>query len=346
MAKTPPAQYLARVCWNDRKWSEPAGVAAAAERANRSYVAKHRFGIEEWLFNMSRCVEGWHYGFLKPVQGSRVGQERGKAISVRLWSKSPDRTRWYIGEIRRCEVVTGEQSVRIAKDYERRGWLEEMDKELAQLRVSPQERKLVTSEQFFSDLFNVRFRPADAELYDRFRPVPRTHKVAKLGRYNLVEATARYVREWPRRGPATTLKATGVMQRRAIGKTKVQQEHNALQNHIYTLLEKRWGKPAVSLEDEYVDIKCRAGSKLHLIEVKSDPRARVALREAIGQLLDYAFFAPLKGGGVPVLHVAAPGPCTDDVRTYLATVRTRVGLVVKYHQVSRETKEFRLTGGE
>jgi Holliday junction resolvase len=63
----------------------------------------------------------------------------------------------------------------------------------------------------------------------------------------------------------------------------------------------------VTLETENVDITVVDGKKTILIEIKTDPNPRAAIREAIGQLLEYAYYRSLKAFGVLELVVIAPG---------------------------------------
>ena len=331
--------FLARVCWNDRSWSEPAGVAADAE--SNSSAAEFGFGSEEWIFNVSRCLDDWHYGYLTPVMRSRrkLLKEGRTVLNIRLWTKDPDRNRWYVGEIRHCEVITDKQGAHAVREYKRRGWLKEMASQLDALHLNGIN---VASPPQPDWVFNIRFRPTDAELYDPFYKVPRDHAVYKTSRYALVLATERHIQEWPPRGPSKTLRPVDPLERRAIAATVMTREHNVLQNHLCQLLRGRFGEDVVPLEERWIDIQCRDGARTHLIEVKSDPRAKTAIREAIGQLLEYAYFPPMEEKTAPVLHVAAPGPCTDEVRRYLATIKQQCGLVVKYHQLTRETTDFDL----
>jgi hypothetical protein len=56
------------------------------------------------------------------------------------------------------------------------------------------------------------------------------------------------------------------------------------------MLRGRYGHDAVCLEVDGVDIVLTRTSGVLFIEVKSEPDARLAIREALGQLLESALF--------------------------------------------------------
>jgi len=67
----------------------------------------------------------------------------------------------------------------------------------------------------------------------------------------------------------------------------------------------------VILESDDVDITIPGEKKTILIEIKTDSNPRVAIREAIGQLLEYAYYRPQTGIGVgsPTFRHSRFNPC-------------------------------------
>ncbi len=63
-----------------------------------------------------------------------------------------------------------------------------------------------------------------------------------------------------------------------------------MQNELRTLLSQRYGESAVEAEGNYADLRVKRSPKDIVIEIKSSTRARLAIRHAIGQLLEYSFF--------------------------------------------------------
>jgi len=58
---------VARLAWNDFGWVMPSGPFGKSEHKD-SHEAKHGYGHEEWLFDTSKLIKGFHYGFLEPIR--------------------------------------------------------------------------------------------------------------------------------------------------------------------------------------------------------------------------------------------------------------------------------------
>ena len=88
------------------------------------------------------------------------------------------------------------------------------------------------------------------------------------------------------------------------------------------------------MEQDFVDIIVRAGHREILFEVKSHPDAKAAIRESLGQLLEYAYFSPERLTKDPELIIIAPAPITAAVAKYLDGLRLRFNLKLRYIQYS------------
>jgi len=99
--------FLARVCWNRRGWSQPSGDARSLE--TNTFVARHGFGFDEWLFSDRFEFEGWHYGFVQGVQ-RRHSTFVSQDIALRFFSIGPTGDRWSTGSISRCTVLEHDQA--------------------------------------------------------------------------------------------------------------------------------------------------------------------------------------------------------------------------------------------
>jgi hypothetical protein len=56
----------------------------------------------------------------------------------------------------------------------------------------------------------------------------------------------------------------------------------------------------------------------------------MAIRKAIGQILEYAYFTLPSTNVNPELVIVAPGPAKRDVTEYLKLLRMRFGIPVNY----------------
>jgi hypothetical protein len=119
-----------------------------------------------------------------------------------------------------------------------------------------------------------------------------------------------------------------------IGETLIDPVHNQIQNRLFELLREKYGSDKVTMEGCFVDITVSAAELDALIEVKSDRFARLAIRAAIGQLLDYACQNQKgrPGASFPQLVVAAPGPLDAEANEFLLYLKERFALSLRYVQ--------------
>lgn len=323
--------YVARICWNSNHWVRPSGEAANVE--SNTYATKMGFGHEEWLFNFEWVLDGWKYGFLQPVGKSRAKIE-GQSIDVRLYSIGPDADWFYVGHIKLCEVL-GETTARVARrEFKKRGWYGDMLAQLEQVKGDVDGLKYEEA----VTLFNIRYKPTDAVLYDPMVPVGRDDMIRRLRRYTLVPLTGELEtleKQWATRVGTTELRRTGKQIREAIPTREVDLVHNQLQNELFEHLVKKFGAEAVVLERGFADIALRHDGKTTLIEIKADSRPRFAIRQALGQLLEYGYVAQQNGERIGDLVVAGPGELQTLDRYYLRHLREERGLPVQYLCVRR-----------
>jgi len=147
-------KHYARICWNDRDWKRPAGVAN--DNAN-TFFGKFGFGFEEWLFDPNASIDGWQYGFLQPVNKG-YNKRKGHQLFLRLYSipgtgESRYREEFEISEV---QVLQPAQANKALMKFEKSGRVEEMIRQVMEVNGDPSPLKK-TSEHF-ENLFNIRFR--------------------------------------------------------------------------------------------------------------------------------------------------------------------------------------------
>lgn len=322
--------YVARLCWNGDGWKYPTGESAKAE--HDTYATTMGYGHEEWLFNLEWVLDGWKYGFLQPVNRS-YAKMKGQTIDVRLYTISPAKEWFYVGRLPRCEVLTMAQVEHARREFRRRGWLKDMEAQAVAIGGSV---KGIRGNLEW--IFNVRFRADDFDLYDPKRPVAPNAGLRKLRRYLLVALDDRVdlVREWATRVGTNTAPTKRKQARRAIPATVADLAHGQLQGTLVEALKRTFASAKVVMEEGFTDVKLVLKGKAHLFEIKADPRPRKALREAIGQLLEYRFRAQQAGEKVGLLVVAAPGELSDLDRAYMEHLQGVVGLPLHYLRLRRD----------
>ena len=100
------------------------------------------------------------------------------------------------------------------------------------------------------------------------------------------------------------------------------------------MLQKRFGANNVAREDGWVDLTVRDKKRKLLIELKTDPVAKRAIREAIGQILEYAYFAPKTHDVDLELFVIAPGMVNAEATAYLKLLNRKFRIPIRYCQFS------------
>ncbi len=115
--------------------------------------------------------------------------------------------------------------------------------------------------------------------------------------------------------------------------------HNKLQVALYEVLSQSFGPNAVGIEQStgtgvIVDLVVRYGSEFWFYEIKTGLSARGCIREALAQLLEYAYWP----GATEASRLIIVGePALDaDAESYLALLRERFLLPLYYQQINVE----------
>jgi len=315
------ATKMARLCWNTNGWQRPAGVAALAERSE-TFAKIHGFGHEEWLFRRAHVREAWRFGFLECAREAGAAL-RATSHDVLLYTIDPSGTRWVLGEIRGLEFLSPDDAAAAVDSFRRGGWLATMRKEARAVGV--EDRVFDTANA--RELVNVRF-PVDG-IAMNIEPfaAPPGHPSRRRGknRYKLL-----YSIEESGSSTDGLIGPTDGYEYDTAPRVSADRRHNRIQRHLRDLLVQKYGAAAVAVEVGGVDITLRRPDGTEVfVEVKSDESSRLAVRDALGQLLEYALYRKSGREAVPQLCIVAPGRA-DEVDTYIADLATRFGLPVSY----------------
>jgi hypothetical protein len=316
--------YIARICYNSHGWTRPSGDAWRHESG--SFAQNHKYGHEEWLLDFTTLIDGWKFGSIE------VGHPRrrlaGEQVDVFLYTIRPDKTRVLVGRINPCFVLTEDQAESAIKVFKSSGWLSRMMDEVnavgGKLDVLRRERP--------SDIVTVKFR------HEAYQPVggvvaERGSWITERPRYQFMELPVDVRALWgfsPDDGAAE--RRTEPSERSAVESGPILYRHNEIQNRLAALLRMHYA--SVVMEVGHVDIRVEDPRLRAFIEVKATTDPRLAIREALGQLLEYALFGAATSAELPRLVVAAPGASTPTVAEYLQSLRSRFGLVVDYVQAT------------
>ena len=101
-------EKIALICYNDEGWLFPSGRKDKAVNKD-SYEQKNGFGHEEWLLDFSKIIDGYHYGFLQPLNGYH---HAGNVYDIHLFFYTQSTGKAYIGCIKNAECIDEEEAKR------------------------------------------------------------------------------------------------------------------------------------------------------------------------------------------------------------------------------------------
>ncbi|VVO30129.1 hypothetical protein [Pseudomonas fluorescens] len=322
-------KYLTRLCYNTENWKKPSGVAPAKE-VKSSHTSKFGFGHEEWLFRDDWVVDGWRYAFVQGVNKSRKRLLKdAQPFDLHLFSIEPNAKRRYVGEIREVEALTDHQAQDALELFKEKGWHREMREEIAQIGRNPED---LGRDEYATHVLNIRFRLDNVTLYDAEYSKSGDPIIERCKHYQLYSVMVQgdqtpggrrkpNGKDWitiPNFKPTTR---TVTYQRTP--------EHARMQEKLFEQLKKDYPAAKVLMEHEYIDIIVETDDALTLYEIKSDLLPRTVLRQAIGQLLEYAYHTQVRKKTISLVAVGREPLSGDDVE-YLKLLQSEFDLPLSY----------------
>ncbi|NOT63108.1 MAG: hypothetical protein HOP19_23105 [Acidobacteria bacterium] len=132
--------------------------------------------------------------------------------------------------------------------------------------------------------------------------------------------------------------------RASVPETQITFVHRQMQREMYLCLV-RENRPSrrVQTEVDGIDILVASGKKATLIEIKTDKNVIAAIREAIGQLLEYSYFCrhSLKSDEIEFL-IVTPNPMLPAAQKYLNYLGLVLRIQIKYRQYVPGSYDFTL----
>lgn len=325
-------RYLARVCWNDCDWKRPCGHPAGS-----SFVEQYGFGFEEWLNRDEIRLNGLRYAF---VQGVSRSQQRlqGQEIALDLFTISASRIPYIVAHVKEARVLSPEDSLRATRELKANGVVKQMRDEVAAVG-RPTSAVQVDKELA---MFNLSFKPDSLRMRSPHQELT-SSAIRGRTRFQLYRAIA--LGSQRAGGTANSKSERGEQQARYVEAKQLLLVENQMQNELFRLLERQFGNGHVVRERDHVDITVldEAGLPRYLIEVKSAEEPRLAVRAALGQLLEYAHYPrELRRMPAPDLIIVARGVLDAACGAYLSELKRRYGFTVRYIHYQQGGHSFML----
>jgi len=285
---TRPVKLLARITYNTKNWQRPSGPDGKGEAVG-SYSRDNGFGHEEWLFRSEWLIDGWRYGFIEGFnRGART--YLGQPLEVTLFTRQPDKRHRLVATIYDLEYLTDEQAQDALATFRSQEWLKIMEDEI---RAVGGNVGAFGDPKWAHHVLNVRYRLDNFDLYPPDSFLPDTKWFRDRHRYLLytfdelqrdsVERTFH-----GRRGSQSMPQSRRLFRR---GTKPVQCDplHHKMQAKLMNELQQEFEHQCVCREQDFVDVRVETPKELIYFEIKSDLDPKAVIRQALGQLLEYAY---------------------------------------------------------
>lgn len=322
-----------RIAFNRSNWQRPTGDAREYESPG-TYNHKYGFGHEDWLFRADWLIDGWRYAFIQGVNKSYARLVReGKPFDVTLFTIHPDKRRRYVATIEAVECLTNRQAEDALKEFKRRGWFKIMKQEI---RAVGGDVSALGAAEWTHDVLNVRYRWDNVLFFPPGTYAAADDPIQKRPRYQLYEESklaGKTIKVAKRTGSDVLPEAKSYL-RHAVSAVECTPEHARMQAKLMEELRKEYPKARVQREQDFVDVTVRTNTELLLFEIKSDLEPRSVIRQALGQILEYAFHPSRKHPMPPKLIIVGRQPLPANDKAYLARLQREFQLPVEYRVVS------------
>ena len=329
---------IARICWNTNGWQYPSGDEGKSSGVF-AYEQKQHFGHEEWLFDRTKDISGYHYAYLQPVNRDCF---RGKDFDIHLITFSKETGKLYLGVIRNVHCLTEQEADEAYSAYKKNGWIKEMKVDIKNVGGNPQ---LMEKESIH--VFNVRFRFEDVDVdLNTPRVLSDDDSNTRGLYYQLLHMKLPF--KFGQEEPSDNILPTrdGVEQKsektlvaiREYKKYTYNPVHNIMQNGVKKYLESTGDYNLVELEENNVDVKARTqNGEWHFFELKTST-PRKCIREALGQILEYAHY-PTENRASK-LYIVGQTELSTKEKEYMKYLRSIYNLPIWYRCYFNSTGEL------
>jgi hypothetical protein len=338
---------ITRITWNTEKWQRPSGSSGKSLYSG-AYEANTGYGHEEWLFDKTSIIDGYHYAFLQSLN-LESDKHVGKTYNISLFTTNNLGKKYEIGIIQKVECISKKLSADIHAIYEKNGWLKRMENDLLKVNADVRKFKQMAADQFFNIRFQFRNVLINDELVEisdedvnvttnHFKLLPKKTDTLNFNSIEIDSGTA----------PIDDLDSGNLKntdRRKKTFNTECEYDpyHDMMQNCLFKLLSTGLeGYNNVKIEKGRVDIKAKTqAGNWHYFEIKTDS-PKLSIRKALGQVMEYAYF-PSSGRAERLIIIADEEP-SDETLKYLRFIRAKFGLPIYYRALDIElgklSKEF------
>lgn len=320
---------ISKICWNSNGWKFPSGSKGKSTSAG-AFEATSGYGHEEWLFDRSRIIEGYHYAFLQPLN-LKSDKHVGKTYNIFLYTITGGK-KYFVGKIKKARCISKDESQKTFKIYKKKGWLKEMAGDIEKAGANPKAFKEETPPTLF---FNVKFKFEGVIRPDELEEISEEENNITTYHCVLLPKKDDFKIAYDLPGDEEdenegNLRNTKKRKRTYKADSSFDPYHDKLQNALWLLLRNDYKKEykKVDIEKNRVDIKAKTLSgKWHYFEIKTD-NPKLSIRNALGQIMEYSYWPEAeRAEKLIIVSYNAPDP---ETKRYLIHIRKQFGLPVFY----------------
>ncbi len=340
---------LARIAYNDEGWQGPSGHYGKSKDKN-SHEGKYGYGNEEWLFDKEKLIDGYHYASLEPIlkhYNLYAGKEQKFDITLYTVDANTSR-RYWVGEIKDLEVISEDEATRVWEYYAKKGWLASMQKKIQAVGGRRNNFQIENALQFF----NVRFKASDAMLYDTPVEVAADNPLFKINRYVLLNNEKQYNTVDFNADTFDFENADSSLppERNSTPLTKQYERppkvvemkflHREISDKLHRHFAKIYGQNKVKTNvragygcnevDMIIERNDKEVQEYVYYEIKTYDSLRLSIREALGQILEYAMW-PDKNNAAKFVIITQPCPNEEEMaKKYFENLRKLLKINIYY----------------
>ena len=324
---------LARIAYNSEGWQRPTGEAGDQESGD-TYNAQNGFGHEDWLFRAEWVMDGWRYAFLQGFNNNREACI-GQTLDVTLFTIQPDKKRRLVATIYGLETLSDERAKDALRIFRREGWIKTMQDEVITINRKP---AALGHPAWAKDVLNVRYRLENADMYPPDTFLHDDEWIRNRHRYQLYEFEKFHQERVQgfvagRRGRQDAPEQRRLF-RRGTKPVVYEPEHDKMQAKLMAELWNKYGKRYVSREMDFVDVRVETPDELIYFEIKTDLDPRSVMRQALGQLLEYAYHPRRTGRPPDSLVIVGRTALAQSDELYLNHLCDEFSLPLSYRMVT------------
>ncbi len=286
---------LQRICWNSNDWRGPTGEEFGKEQ---SYVGENGFGHEDWNLNTADLIDGKIHGYTyyNPPSSGSLGPH-----DIYFFAITPKKERVLVGAYLNARFLDLAERQQLKDRLRGSEYLKRRADELLALNLPNLQSEDAAIDKLLQDFaINVEVDPANVVILLPHRSLDPSliggRDPSRLNRYTMptfldgspIEKSIRPPPPAPAKGPLIEdayVRFTPAQQR------VIRRRHNELSNRFQAYLSKLKASE-IKAEKDSVDVSCVFDNRSCLFELKTcyPLLSRLALREALGQVLEYAFY--------------------------------------------------------